>query len=111
MYGDKTRNARASAVRSASAPMGEVIRVDEDVIEKHLDKIVEGTVEQTLNALFDAEADRLCGGRAISLSAVEGAGGHAGRPLREAAAHQCREVRLKMPKLRSLPFETAIIER
>ena len=27
----------------------------------HLDEMVPGTVEQTLNALLDAEADRLCG--------------------------------------------------
>ena len=30
-------------------------------IRDHLGEIVRGTVEETLNAMLDAEADRLCG--------------------------------------------------
>ena len=32
-------------------------------IQAHLDEVVRSTVEETLNALLDAEADRLCGAR------------------------------------------------
>ena len=43
------------------APMGEVIKIDEARIKDHLGEMVRGTVEEALNALLDAEADRLCG--------------------------------------------------
>ncbi len=42
-------------------PMGQVIQIDEARIQDHLGEMVRGTVEETLNALLDAEADRLCG--------------------------------------------------
>jgi putative transposase len=41
--------------------MGQVIQIDEARIRDHLGEMVRGTVEETLNALLDAEADRLCG--------------------------------------------------
>jgi len=41
--------------------MGQVIQIDEALIRDHLGEMVRGTVEETLNALLDAEADRLCG--------------------------------------------------
>ena len=41
--------------------MGEVIQIDEARIREHLGEMVRGTVEETLNAMLDAEADRLCG--------------------------------------------------
>jgi putative transposase len=41
--------------------MGEVIKIDEARIKDHLGEMVRGTVEEALNALLDAEADRLCG--------------------------------------------------
>jgi len=48
--------------------MGQVIQIDEARIRDHLGEMVRGTVEETLNALLDAEADRLCGaGRYVSI--------------------------------------------
>jgi len=41
--------------------MGQVIQIDEARIRDHLGEMVRGTVEETLNGLLDAEADRLCG--------------------------------------------------
>ncbi len=41
--------------------MGQVIRIDEARIRDHLGEMVRGTVEDALNAMLDAEADRLCG--------------------------------------------------
>ena len=38
-----------------------MIQIDEARIRDHLDEMVRGTVEETLNAMLDAEADRLCG--------------------------------------------------
>ncbi len=44
----------------STKPLSNVIRIDDDRIQDHLGKIVRGSVEETLNALLDAEADRLC---------------------------------------------------
>ena len=42
-------------------PMGQEIEIDEARIKDHLGEMVRGTVEEALNAMLDAEADRLCG--------------------------------------------------
>ena len=34
--------------------------IDDERIKSHLDRVVRGNVEETLNALLDAEANRLC---------------------------------------------------
>ena len=44
-------------------PLGPVVQIDEGRIQAHLDEVVRSTVEETLNALLDAEADELCGAR------------------------------------------------
>ena len=44
----------------STKPMSKVIRIDESEIRGHLDKMVRGTVEETLNSLLDAEADAMC---------------------------------------------------
>lgn len=41
--------------------LSQVIQIDEGKIQEHLGEVVRSTVEETLNALLDAEADRLCG--------------------------------------------------
>ena len=40
--------------------LGDVIKIDDERIKGHLDRIVRGTVEDTLNAMLDAEAERMC---------------------------------------------------
>ena len=42
------------------AALNNVIKIDDERIRGHLDRVVRGTVEETLNALLDVEADRLC---------------------------------------------------
>jgi transposase-like protein len=83
--------------------------VDTQQLNQHLDSLVRASVEQTLNALLDAEADVLCGARRYERSAerIDTRAGHYDRKLHTKAG----EVTLRVPKLRSLPFETAIIER
>src|SRR6516165_9474388 len=44
---------------SDETPMGQVIQIDEARIRDHLGEMVRGAVKETLNALLDAEADRL----------------------------------------------------
>jgi hypothetical protein len=42
------------------SPLNNDITIDDERIKSHLDRVVRGTVEETLNALLDAEADWLC---------------------------------------------------
>ncbi len=43
--------------------LGKVIKIDQTEVQKHVDEVVRGTVEETLNALLEEEADRLCNAR------------------------------------------------
>jgi len=87
----------------------EMIRVDESQIRGHLDTVVKASVEETLNGLLDAEADDLCkaGRYERNPDRLDTCAGSYRRNLHTAAG----EVTLKVPRLRSLPFETQIIER
>ena len=91
------------------SPLGNVITIDDERIKSHLDRVVRGSVEETLNALLDAEADRLCNAQRYERSEArrDTRAGHYERNLQTRAG----EVRLKVPKLRQQTFETAIIER
>ena len=40
--------------------LNNVITIDDERIKSHLDRVVRGSVEETLNTLLDAEADQLC---------------------------------------------------
>ncbi len=84
-------------------------KIDGDAVRGHLDELVRSTVEDTLNKLLDAEADQLCGAKRYERSAdrVDTRAGSYDRSLETKAG----KVSLKVPRLRSLPFETQIIER
>jgi putative transposase len=89
--------------------LGKVVQIDEARIQDHLGELVRGTVEETLNAMLDAEADAMCGAQRYERSAdrVDTRAGHYDRKFHSKAG----EVNLKVPKLRKQTFETAIIER
>ena len=84
-------------------------RIDEGQVRGHLDRLVRDSVEETLNALLEAEADALCNARRYARSPERPGtrAGHYARRLQTKAG----EVTLKVPRLRTLPFETQIIER
>jgi transposase-like protein len=86
-----------------------IVSVNEEKIQSHVDQVVRSTVEETLNGLLDAEADRLCnaGRYERSEGRKDTRAGHYNRKLHTKAG----EVELKVPKLRTATFETAIIER
>ena len=90
-------------------PLSKVISIDESENRGHLDEMVRGTVEETLNAMLDAEADELCNAQRYEHSPdrVDTRAGHYRRTLHTKAG----EVEVKMPKLRKQTFDTAIIER
>jgi transposase-like protein len=91
------------------ASFRDVIRIDASQVQSHVDQVVRSTVEETLNSLLSAEADELCGAKRYERSAerVDTRAGHYERKLLTKAG----EVKLKVPRLRSLPFETQIIDR
>ena len=97
------------AKSNCTAKQGEIIQIDEGMIKDHLGKIVKGTVEDTLNALLDADADKLCNAERYERTEArkDRRAGHYSRKLHTKAG----EVNIKVPKLRALQFETAIIER
>jgi len=71
--------------------------------------MVRGTVEEALNAMLDAEADRLCGAGRYERSEArtDTRAGSYDRSLQTKAG----DVKLEVPKPRRQTFETAIIER
>lgn len=83
--------------------------VDAEKVRGHLDQVVRQSVEQTLNALLEAEAERICGAGRYERS-PERQDTRAGSYERKLMT-KAGEVSLKVPRLRKLPLETAIIER
>ena len=86
-----------------------IVQLNEQVIKTELKELVRQSVQEVLNSLLDAEADRLINAR--KYERTEGRqdtrAGHYSRKLLTGAG----EVELEVPKLRTLTFETAIIER
>lgn len=106
---EPTMGAGAGPEPGTKAALGPVVQIDEGRIQAHLDEVVRATVEETLNALLDAEADELCGARRYERTE--------GRKDTRAGSYEPQlhtkagEATLTVPKVRNLPFETAIIER
>src|SRR6266851_4591140 len=94
---------------SKGTGLGNGIRVDDERGREHLCPFLRGKVEETLNAMLEAEADRLCNaGRYERTQARrDQRSGSYERQLQTKAG----AVTLKVPKLRVQTFETAIIER
>ena len=92
----------------ATPPQG-IIQINEGMVQQHLSELVRGTVEETLNALLDAEADRLT--NAERYERTDGRKDTRAGSYKRKLHTKAGEVTLKVPRLRNLPFETAIIER
>ena len=78
--------------------LNNVITIDDERIRNHLDRVVRGSVEETLNALLEAEADRLCNAQRYERTEArrDTRAGHYERNLETKAG----EVTLKSPKFR-----------
>lgn len=86
-----------------------VITLDDSQLRDHVNGLVRQSVEDSLNGLLDAEADLLCNARRYERNGerLSTRAGHYERNFQTRAG----TVRLRMPKLRQIPFETQIIER
>src|SRR6201988_4999313 len=104
----QTRPCEATMTDDTPEALG-ALRIDEGKLRGHVDEVVRSSVEETLNGLLDAEAEQICQAQRYERSPerVDSRAGHYERKLETKAG----EVTLKVPKLRKLPFETAIIER
>jgi len=86
-----------------------IIQLNQDVIHTELKELVKNSVEETLNAMLDAEAEKLVHAERYARDEQRTGyrAGHYDRKFTTAAG----EVNLRMPKLKGVAFETAIIER
>ena len=86
-----------------------IIQLNQELIHNELKDLVKNSVEETLNALLDHEAENLVNAQKYERSANRQGyrAGHYNRKLQTTAGN----VDLKVPKLKGLSFETAIIER
>ena len=86
-----------------------IIHVNQELIQTELKELVRSSVEETLNAMLDAEADRLVNAERYARDEQRKGyrSGHYDRNFTTTSG----DVTLRMPKLRGLTFETSIIER
>ena len=86
-----------------------IIQLNEDLIKHDLRDLVRSSVEETLNALLDHEAEELVNAEKYERSGDRKGyrSGHYNRNFQTTAG----DVTLKVPKLKGVQFETAIIER
>jgi transposase-like protein len=96
-------------VKDTTQGAGKLVQVDETEVRNHLHEVVRGTVEETLNAMLQAEADQLCNAKRYERSEArrDTRAGSYKRSLETKAG----KVELQVPRLRELKFQTAIIER
>ena len=86
-----------------------IASVDEESLRSDLRELVRKTVQETLNALLDEEADEMVGAGRYERTAAREAY-RSGRYKRKLATTS-GEVALDVPKLRGATFQTAVIER
>jgi transposase-like protein len=102
-------NKDTKEVETKKEAPGKIVEIHEGEIKAHVDQVVRESVEETLNVMLDEESKRLCrAGRYERTEArVDTRAGHYTRKLETRVG----EIQLQIPKLRHVPFETAIIER
>jgi transposase-like protein len=86
-----------------------IIQLNEGAIKDELKELVRGSVEETLNDLLEKEAAELTQAAKYERTEIRQGyrSGHYNRNLTTTSG----DVTLKMPRLKGVPFETAIIER
>jgi putative transposase len=95
--------------KSVEVKAADFVKIDGDQVRQHVDELVRSSVEATLNAMLDAEADELCRAKRYERSPdrVDTRSGSYPRRLQTRVG----DVELSVPRLRTLPFESQVIER
>ena len=86
-----------------------IVQLNEAVIKSELKELVRGSVEETLNELLEAEAEKLT--QAARYERNEQRQGYRSGHYNRNLTTTSGDVTLKVPKLKGISFETAIIER
>ena len=86
-----------------------IVQLNEEVIKGQLKELVRGSVEETLNALLEQEAEKLTQAAWYERNEARQGyrSGHYSRNLTTTSG----DVTLHVPRLKGVSFETAIIER
>ena len=86
-----------------------IIQLNEGIIKNEMKELVRSSVEETLNGMLEAEANQLTNAAKYERSEERQGyrSGHYNRNLTTTSG----DVTLKVPKLKGVSFETAIIER
>ena len=86
-----------------------IVSVDEESLRGDIVELVRKTIQDTLNALLEQEADEMVGAERYELTADREAyrSGHYKRKLVTTSG----QIELEVPKLRGATFQTAVIER
>ena len=86
-----------------------IVTLNEEVIKGEIRELVRGSVEETLNDLLEAEADRLT--QAARYERSEDRQGYRSGHYDRGLTTTSGEVTLHVPRLKGISFETAIMER
>ena len=86
-----------------------IVQFNEGAIKNELKDLVRNSVEETLNGLLDQEAEQLT--QAAKYERTNNRKGYRSGNYSRKLGTTSGEVTLKVPKLKGIPFETAIIER
>ena len=86
-----------------------IVQFNEEIFKGQIKELVRGSVEETLNELLEAEAQKLTQAARYERSEARQGyrSGHYDRKLTTTSG----DVTLHVPRLKGIPFETAIIER
>lgn len=86
-----------------------IIQLNEGIIKNELKELVRSSVEETLNGLLEQEAQQLT--QAAKYERTQERQGYRSGHYERNLTTTSGDVSLKMPKLKGVSFETAIIER
>ncbi len=95
--------------RSSGNMSNPIIQLNEETVKSELKEMVRNSVEETLNALLNKEAEELT--NAAKYERTESRQGYRSGHYSRKLTTTSGEVTLNIPKLKGVPFETAIIER
>ena len=86
-----------------------IVSFDEQAVKDELRELVRKTIEETINAMLDEEADQIVGAGPYERTDERAAyrAGHYERGFTTTSG----QVTLKMPKLKGMRFATAVVER
>ena len=86
-----------------------IVSFDEEAVKSELRELVRKTIEETINAMLDEEADQLVGAGPYERTDERAA--YRAEHYERGFTTTSGQVTLKMPKLKDMRFATAVIER